>query len=50
MTKNLTLEERARERVDELGFMEAQKDFIFADWSEGDNHFQWLLNCDPGRT
>ena len=45
MTKNLTLEERARERVDELGFIEAQKDFIFADWPEGDNRFQWLLTA-----
>jgi len=40
-----SLEERARERVDELGFTETQKEFIFADWPEGDEHFIWLLTA-----
>ena len=40
-----SLEERARERVDELGFTETQKEFIFADWPEGIEHYSWLLTA-----
>jgi hypothetical protein len=38
-------EEQARDRINEMGFTAKELDFIFADWSEGEEHFAWLLTA-----
>ena len=35
----------ALEHVWELDFTDAELDFIFADWPEGDEHLDWLLTA-----
>ena len=36
---------KARARMDELGFTAEQKDYIFADWPNEDEHISWLLTA-----
>lgn len=40
---NNTMEQQARDRINEMGFTAEQKNFIFADWSNRDEHIAWLL-------
>ena len=42
MTKKF---EQAEKRIDEMGFTDEQKEFIFADWDEGEEHLDWLLDA-----
>jgi len=37
--------QRARDRIEKMGFTQEQIDFIFADWNEGERHYQWLLRA-----
>lgn len=38
--------EKARDRLDKIyQFDEDELEFIFADWREGDEHFEWLLTA-----
>jgi len=45
MNKSKTLYERAYDRVENMGFSSKEMSFIFADWPEGDEHYQWLLKA-----
>jgi hypothetical protein len=36
---------QAHERMNELGFTDEQQEFIFADWSNTDEHINWLLTA-----
>ena len=38
-----TMEQQARDRIDEMGFTMEQKNFIFADWPNWGEHIAWLL-------
>lgn len=42
---NRTMEDQARDRIDEMGFSPEQLEFIWADWSNWDEHIAWLLNA-----
>ncbi len=42
---SVTMEEKAHDRIDELGFTDAEQEFIFADWSNWDEHIAWLLTA-----
>ena len=44
MQKNLY--ERAKDRMDEMGWSEDEMAFIFSDWPEGEEHYQWLLTAE----
>ena len=35
--------ERAHDRINKMGFTAEQQEFIFADWTEGNEHIAWLL-------
>lgn len=37
--------DQARARMSEFEFTDEQMDFIFADWSEGEEHYDWLLTA-----
>ena len=43
--KEPTLYELARERMIEMQFSGEEMEFIFSDWPEGDEHYQWLLTA-----
>lgn len=43
-----TLMARASDKMIRLGFNQKQMDFIFNDWSEGDDHLRWLINATKG--
>lgn len=38
-----TMEEQARDRIDGMGFSARELEFIWADWSNWDEHIAWLL-------
>ena len=40
-----TLRELAEDRIDKMGFDEAEKEVVFYDWPEGDEHLNWLLTA-----
>lgn len=37
--------DQARARMSELEFTDEQMDFIFADWTEDEEHYDWLLTA-----
>jgi len=37
--------EKAKTRIKAMDFTETEKDFIFADWSNWDEHLNWLLTA-----
>lgn len=37
--------ERAEQRMIEMGFSEAEMDFIFTDWPNQLEHYAWLLKA-----
>jgi len=43
-----TLLALASNKMIRLGFSKEQMDFIFNDWSEGDDHLRWLINATKG--
>jgi len=43
-----TLLARANDKMIRLGFSKEQMEFIFNDWSEGDEHLRWLINASRG--
>lgn len=46
--KALSIDEKqklAKTRMDQFGFTETQKSFIFADWSNWEEHLDWLLTA-----
>lgn len=45
MDESQKLYEAAKARMIEMEFTDEQMDFIFADWSEGDEHYRWLLTA-----
>jgi hypothetical protein len=40
-----SLYDQAHERIEGMKFTSRQMEFIFADWFEGDTHYQWLLTA-----
>lgn len=40
-----TLEDKARNRISDMGFTKQQLEYIFTDWPEGDDHLEWLLTA-----
>jgi len=40
-----TMEETARDRIDEMKFSQAELNFIWADWPNWDEHVEWLLTA-----
>ena len=38
--------EKAKERVVNSPSLEVFSDFILADWDEGDDHWQWVIEAD----
>lgn len=40
-----TKRELAEARIDKMGFDEHDKEVIFYDWAEGDEHINWLLTA-----
>ncbi len=41
----MTIYDDARARISKMGFTARQLDFIFSDWPEGEQHYQWLLEA-----
>lgn len=37
--------EQAKSRIEKMDFTQAQQDFIFADWPEGEEHLDWLITA-----
>lgn len=33
----------AKDRIEKMGFTQAEQDFIFSDWPNWDEHLTWLL-------
>lgn len=42
MNKKLDL---AQARIAKMGFTDEQKDFIFSDWPNWEEHLEWLLHA-----
>ena len=42
MTTNL---EQAHERIDEMEFTDQEQEYIFSDWSNWNEHIEWLLTA-----
>jgi len=40
-----SLYDQAKTRIGKMNFTDAQEEFIFSDWPEGNAHFTWLLSA-----
>lgn len=40
-----SLYNQACDRISRMGFTQPEREFIFSDWPEGEEHYKWLLQA-----